>query len=62
LDALADIFHPDITSPNFGKRSAPKKDSHPLFQVGARPMVRHEKGMEPLWARLDRRISDRVAA
>lgn len=71
LDALADCFSPELTQPNGGKRHAPThadKYGHPLMHVGQRP-VSSKKGKtlessltEKLWARLDRRVCDQIAA
>lgn len=61
IDALADAFHPDMASPNQGKRFVPQTQAgKAFFQMGRRE-AHNPQGMDDLWKRLDRRISD-VAA
>lgn len=66
LDALADCFSPEMTRPNAGKRSVPplaERQGHPLYRVGQRaPNLKFPDEFEPLWKRLDRRVTDEAAA
>lgn len=66
LDALAHCFNPEMVKPGNYKRHVPtreQRDGHPLYRVG-----RGDSGIdvpdefEPLWKRLDRRVTDAVAA
>jgi len=65
IDALADCFNPDMAQPNGGKRSVPsqaQRQGHSLFRVGQKLHVETPDKYEPLWKRLDRRVTDQVAA
>jgi hypothetical protein len=67
LDALADCFSPDMAQPNGGKRSVRHteyRDRHPLIQLGAKHHSETSKKnpLQDYWARLDRRVDDRIAA
>ncbi len=66
VDALAYCFHPDMTHPNAGKRTVltpQQQQGHSLFRVGQRTApVKPIDNFEPLWKRLDRRVTDGLAA
>lgn len=64
VDALAYCFHPDMTQPNDGKRNVPTRSQRvgrPLYRVGQGTFIEAPDVFEPLWKRLDRRVTD-VAA
>lgn len=61
LDALASCFDPEMAKPNSGKRHVQNpnvRKGSPMFRVGHGTFVGNTDVMEPLWKRLDRRISD----
>lgn len=60
LDAFADIFHPDMTRPNGGRRWIPSEAQRlgrPLLRVGKD----HARVKDKMWANFDRRVYDKVA-
>lgn len=64
LDALAHCFNPEMAEPGGYKRHAPtrvQQQGHPLYRVGRGSFNEAPDVFEPLWKRLDRRVSD-VAA
>jgi hypothetical protein len=65
VDALAYCFHPDMIQPGGYKRPDPSRTTQrarPLYRVGNSTFIQGPDKFEPLWKRLDRRISDQVAA
>lgn len=64
VDALAYCFHPDLAFPNAGKRNVPSRtqqNGRPLYRVGQGTFIEAPDVFEPLWKRLDRRVTDMAA-
>lgn len=62
IDALAHCFNPEMAQPNGGRRRAQNPNEmkgRPLFRVGRGTFNQEQdRSMDPLWKRLDRRVSD----
>lgn len=63
LDAMAHCFNPEMAEPGGYRRSVPTRtqtQGRPLYRVGAN--MGSPDVFEPLWKRLDRRVTDEAAA
>ena len=65
LDALAHCFNPEMAEPGGYRRSVPtrtQEQGRPMYRVGAGNLNEGPDKFEPLWKRLDRRVTDGMAA
>lgn len=65
LDALAHCFNPEMAEPGGYRRNVPtrtQEEGRPLYRVGRGVLISGPDKFEPLWKRLDRRVTDGVAA